>query len=162
MFGLESLEPIAKIAMTRLNQILDTLEEIREQTSQRQPDAFTISGSGTLAPGATTNVTVGDIGGTRIPEGKRLLLQRVATTAPAATGPCAVYSTTSGSVDGGNLREVIDVPTLYADAINGGGTMIPGGSTLMAVFNQVPATGGVCTIRYEGLLFDDVAPGDLG
>lgn len=159
--ALSNVNTMGREALLRVVAIESVLKRILEEVSEREPNHWDLADSASLAAGAITNVTVGGQAGTRVPVGKRFVLQRISTVAPAATGPCAIYATTSGQADATNLREVIAAPSLYADAVDGGGTVIRGGSVLLAVFNQVPATGGVCSIRYEGILFDDFQPGDL-
>lgn len=105
---------------------------------------------GGQAPGGAAAV----FSGFQVPVGKRLILRRVMTTAPAGSGPLAIYAGVSGSVDGGSLRHVVAAPTLAATDIVGG-TVIRGGLTVICQFRAVAAGGGVCTVRMEGVIEDD-------
>lgn len=155
LLGLQELSELGPAALLHVAAMEDLLRQIAEQTSQRKGEAFTYGEAGN-APGAGAAFTLA--GTTRIPIGKRLNLERVTTTAPANSGPCAIYASPSQTVAGDNLREVIAAPQLYADAVQGG-TIIRGGSFLVAVFTVVP-TAGICTVRYEGELYDDTHPAD--
>lgn len=153
--SLGELSDLAPAALAHIASIENLLTQIRDQTSERQPFLWGFDDGGT-APGGAAFV----LGATRIPVGKRFSLQRVSSIAPAASGALAIYASPSAAQVGGSLREVIANPVLYADAVNGT-TMIRGGEFLVAVFNAVAAGGGICSVRYEGILYDDYAPGDL-
>lgn len=145
-------------ALFHMGNIETVLRQLLEQTSNRQPERWSETDSVTVSAAGGSVVTPGVL----VPLGKRLILQRIATTAPANSGPCLVYATSGGSsvLDGGNLREVIAVPNAYADAVNAT-SVIDGGMRIFAQFQTVPAPGGVCTIRFDGQLFDATEPGDL-
>lgn len=143
-------------ALVHLARIEDLLADILDETSLRQPKRWGRSESG-VAPGGSDLI----LPVTMVPVGKRLILQRIATTAPAGTtGACIVYATMGGSIglDGTAIREVITAPILYANQV-AQGAPVDGGMTLVARF--VGAAAGICTIRYDGELFDAADDNDI-
>lgn len=128
---------------SRMMRIEDYLRQTAE-SSTRRPDVFEWQASG-VAPGAT-NFTVGS---DQIPVGKRLVIYRIITTAPAGSGSYTLYA---GAIASDNIRYVIGTPQL-AMSESARGLVIHGGQRITSVI--VGATAGQCTVRIEGDLFDE-------
>lgn len=127
-----------------LNRLSDLLTIIARDDN---PDHFEFDDGGQAAGGGPFTVK-----GFMVPVGKRVIVRRVLSTAPAGSGPLAIYASPAGSTDGGSLRHVVAAPQLAATDIVDG-TVIKGGYVVTCVFNA--AVAGTCTVRLEGSIMDD-------
>lgn len=140
-----------------LSQIQESMLDLVDQTSQREPTRWSLEGSVVSAAGGQVGLLQGQL--PRVPMGKRFVAKRLVTSAPSAV-PCFVYANLSGLPDPQSIREVIPNATNYADAIRGDGTVVDGGIFFFPIWQG--GTAGSYTFRAEGLLFPDVMPGDVG